>query len=62
MSQCNKDEIREWLRCKDDLVYFAEKYCKLITSEGTKPVKLLDYQKNYLNHLESIRSNIRRDC
>ena len=25
-----EDEIQEWIKCKNDILYFAEKYCKLI--------------------------------
>ena len=42
------DEIQEWFRCKNDIIYFVEKYCKLMTPEGIKNVKLRDYQKKYL--------------
>ena len=47
-----EDEIEEWLRCKNDILYFAEKYCKLMTPEGIKHISLRDYQKHYLKHLE----------
>ena len=28
------EEIEEWKHCATDIVYFAEKYCKLMTPEG----------------------------
>lgn len=56
------DEIEEWLRCKNDIIYFVEKYCKLMTPEGIKNVKLRDYQKNYLRHLEQHRLSIYLAC
>ena len=49
--QRTPDEIEEWKRCANDILYFAEKYCKLLTPEGIKHVKLRDYQKKYLQHL-----------
>ena len=29
-----EEEIAEWLRCKNDIIYFIEKYCYLKTPEG----------------------------
>ena len=57
-----EDEIAEWLRCKNDIIYFVEKYCQLMTPEGIKNVKLRDYQKNYLRHLEKHRLSIYLAC
>ena len=56
------EEVKEWLRCKNDISYFVEKYCKLMTPEGIKNVKLRDYQKNYLKHLEQHRLSIYLAC
>jgi hypothetical protein len=55
-------EIEEWLKCKDDIVYFAEKYCKLMTPEGIKNVELRGYQKLYLKHLMDNRLSIYLAC
>ena len=57
-----QDEIAEWLRCKNDIIYFVEKYCQLMTPEGIQHVKLRDYQKNYLRHLEKHRLSIYLAC
>ena len=56
------EEIQEWLRCKNDIIYFVEKYCQLMTPEGIKHVKLREYQKNYLRHLEKHRLSIYLAC
>lgn len=56
------EEIQEWLRCKNDIVYFVEKYCQLMTPEGIKHVKLRDYQKKYLHHLQKHRLSIYLAC
>lgn len=56
--QRTQEEIDEWLRCKNDIVYFVEKYCKLMTPEGIQHVELRDYQVNYLKHLEKNRLSI----
>lgn len=57
-----EEEIQEWLRCKNDIIYFVEKYCKLMTPEGIRHVTLRDYQKNYLRHLEKNRLSIYLAC
>lgn len=56
--QRTQEEIDEWMRCKNDIVYFVEKYCKLMTPEGIKNVALRDYQVDYLKHLEKNRLSI----
>ena len=45
--QRTPEEIEEWKRCKNDILYFAEKYCKLMTPEGIRHISLRDYQKKY---------------
>ena len=60
--QRNQEEIDEWIRCKNDILYFSEKYCKLMTPEGIKNVKLRGYQKNYLSHLMDNRLSIYLAC
>lgn len=47
--------IRELKRCKDDIIYFIENYCKIVTlDKGLVLFKLYDYQKEllrlYQNH------------
>jgi hypothetical protein len=56
------EEIDEWIRCKCDIIYFVEKYCKLMTPEGIKNVKLRDYQQRYLKHLMDNRLSIYLAC
>ena len=51
-------EIEEWRKCKNDIVYFVESYCQIMTPEGIKKVKLRDYQVEYLKHLEKNRLSI----
>lgn len=53
-----QEEIDEWMKCKNDIIYFVEKYCKLMTPEGIKHVTLRDYQVDYLRHLENNRLSI----
>ena len=51
-------EIEEWKKCKDDIIYFVENYCKIMTPEGIQKVKLRDYQLEYLEHLQKHRLSI----
>lgn len=56
------DEIQEWIRCSRDVVYFANKYCKLMTPEGIQNIHLRPYQENYLKHLQDNRLSIYLSC
>ena len=56
------EEIEEFKHCMNDVIYFAEKYCQLMTPEGIKHIKLRDYQIKYLKHLENNRLSIYRAC
>lgn len=49
--QRTETEIEEWIKCKNDIIYFAENYCKLMTPLGIRQVELRDYQKKYLRHV-----------
>lgn len=51
-------EVEEWKRCKDDIIYFANTYCKLMTPTGIRNVEMRDYQQDYLKHLEKNRLSI----
>ena len=53
-----EEELKEWVKCKNDIIYFVEKYCKLMTPEGIQHVTLRDYQVDYLRHLEKNRLSI----
>lgn len=52
-----EEEINEYVRCMQDICYFAEK-CYVMTPEGLNKIKLRDYQVRYLRHLESHRFSI----
>lgn len=60
--QRTDEEIQEWIKCKKDIIYFVEKYCKLMTPEGIKNVTLRKYQRKYLKHLEQNRLSIYLAC
>ena len=57
-----EEEIEEWKHCAGDIIYFAEKYCKLMTPEGIQHIELRDYQRDYLHHLEKNRLSIFLSC
>lgn len=57
-----KEEIEDYLHCKQDPVYFASK-CYLKNPEGgLSPVEMRDYQVNYLTHLQKNRFSIMLSC
>ena len=41
----NKNEIT---RCKNDILYFIEKYVRIKTDDGNVPLHLTESQKRYL--------------
>jgi hypothetical protein len=44
------DEIQEYIKCKLDINYFAEKYCRIKTEDGSvQNIRLRDYQKKILD-------------
>lgn len=60
--QRTKEEEAEFVRCMNDIVYFANKYCKLMTPEGIRNIQLRPYQVNYLRHLEKHNLSIFLSC
>lgn len=52
------EEIQEWKHCAKDIIYFANKYCKLMTPDGIQGITLRDYQEDYLRHLQKNRLSI----
>ena len=55
----NKYKKDELYKCKNDISYFVEKYCKLVTKNGVENIRLLDYQKRYLEYLNKHRRHER---
>lgn len=56
------EEINEWKKCAEDIIYFSNKYCKLLTPDGIQNIKLRDYQEKYLKHLEKTQLSIYLAC
>lgn len=46
----NEDEIT---RCKNDILYFVEKYVRLKTDDGIIPLHLTELQKRYLRKIHT---------
>ena len=57
--QFTKDQIQEYLRCKEDPVYFALNYIKIISlDEGIVPFKMWDFQQQLIESFHEHRFNI----
>jgi hypothetical protein len=53
------DQIDEYLRCKNDPVYFAMNYVKIVSlDEGLIPFKMYGFQKNLISNFHNNRFNI----
>ena len=46
----NKNEIT---RCKNDILYFIEKYVRIKTDDGNVPLSLTESQKSFLRNPQS---------
>ena len=54
-----KKQIDEWIKCKNDPVYFAMNYIKIISlDEGLVPFEMYDFQKKILEDFHTNRFNI----
>lgn len=51
-------ELQEIRDCAEDVVYFANKYCKVMTDDGIQKINLRDYQVQILNQYQTNRKNI----
>lgn len=51
-----EEELQEFVKCKNDILYFAEKYCKIKNELGQyEHFKLREYQKNVLTNFADNR-------
>ena len=54
-----KENIQEFMKCKDDPVYFANNYIKIVSlDEGLVPFKQYDFQKKLIENFHEHRFNI----
>jgi len=57
--QWTKKQIAEYLKCKEDPVYFAVNYVKIVSvDEGLVPFKMYDFQKELVKKFHENRFNI----
>jgi len=57
--QFTREQIDEWIKCKNDPIYFAMNYIKIISlDEGLVPFKMYDFQKKILSDFHETRFNI----
>lgn len=53
------DQKKEFFRCCNDIGYFIEKYCKVMTLDhGFTNIELRDYQRRYFDFLEGNRFSV----
>lgn len=53
------DEIKEYIKCKNDPIYFIRKYCKIVHVDlGLVPFDLFDYQENMIKSFVENRDTI----
>tara|TARA_B100001559_G_scaffold320884_1_gene334685 strand:+ start:782 stop:2428 length:1647 start_codon:yes stop_codon:yes gene_type:complete len=54
-----QENIKEYLKCKDNPVYFAQNYVKIVTLDhGLQPFKTYDFQEKLINNFYRNRFNI----
>lgn len=54
-----QEQIEEYIKCKDDPVYFAQNYVKIVTLDhGLQPFKTYDFQEKLINNFHNNRFNI----
>ena len=57
--QFTPEQIEEWLKCKDDPVYFTKNYIKIVSlDEGLVPFEMWDFQENMIQRFHENRFNI----
>ena len=54
-----KEQVEEYLKCREDPVYFAQNYVKIVTLDhGLQPFKTYDFQEKLINNFHNNRFNI----
>ena len=55
----NQEQILEYVKCKNDPVYFSQNYVKIVSlDEGLVPFKPYDFQEKLINNFHENRFNI----
>ena len=53
-----EEELEEIKKCASDVIYFANKYCKVMTDDGIRQILLRDYQTQILSQYQKHRKNV----
>jgi len=54
-----KEQIEEYIKCKEDPVYFAQNYVQIVTLDhGLQPFKTYEFQEKLINNFHNNRFNI----
>ena len=54
-----KKQVAEFIKCKDDPVYFTRNYIKIVSlDEGLVPFKMWDFQEQLIENFHKERFNI----
>tara|TARA_R110001592_G_scaffold11657_5_gene57144 strand:+ start:44911 stop:46572 length:1662 start_codon:yes stop_codon:yes gene_type:complete len=57
--QFTQEQVLEWLRCKDDPIYFTKNYVKIVSlDEGLVPFKMWPFQEQLIKNFHDNRFNI----
>lgn len=56
------EELAEIKKCKKDILYFADKYCYAMTDSGIQNIKLREYQRRMLKHMQDNRYTVVLAC
>ena len=57
--QFTQDNILEFLKCKDDPIYFTRKYIKIVSlDDGLVPFNMYDFQEKLIKRFHENRFNI----
>jgi hypothetical protein len=57
--QFTQDQVKEFIKCKDDPVYFANNYIKIVSvDEGLIPFEIYPFQEKLIKNFHSHRFNI----
>jgi len=55
----SQEQIEEYIKCKDDPVYFAQNYVQIVTLDhGLQPFKTYEFQEKLINNFHNNRFNI----
>ena len=55
----SQEDIQEYLKCKNDPVYFAKNYVKIVSlDEGLVPFNMYDFQEKLIRNFHEQRFNI----